>query len=446
MTDNEAMQDSGVEWIGEVPREWQIDRLKDKTTLVVGGDWGDDPESDATGENVIVLRVADIQDRYFRFDNLTIRKIKPSSLISRLVNERSILIEKSGGGEKQLVGRAALPKGFSENAICSNFMAKIDFDYSVDVEYVNFIFSSLYFQNLNYPYIQQTTGIQNLNVTYYLASKVLFPPQKEQQAIAQYLDQRCGKLDAIIAIKQQQIKTLDALRQSIIYQAVTKGLDAPASLVDSGVEWFGLVPRGWRVNRAKLVANIFIPQRNKPELNDDFGFPWVTMENMSQPVISETENLVTVEAQQEAGSRILPKLSVIASCVGTFGVASINEVDVIINQQLQAYIPIGVDAYYLRYLITISKQYFEQVSSQTTIVYVNGEKFGNLPVLIPSRREQSEIVDFLSKETQRLDQLKTNLNLQISTLEAYKKSLIYECVTGKKRIALNQPNDEIALA
>lgn len=126
--------------------------------------------------------------------------------------------------------------------------------------------------------------------------------------------------------------------------------------------------------------------------------------------------------------------------------ASINEVDVIINQQLQAYIPIWVDAYYLRYLITISKQYFEQVSSQTTIVYVNGEKFGNLPVLIPSRREQSEIVDFLSKETQRLDQLKTNLNLQISTLEAYKKSLIYEYVTGKKRIALDHSSDEIALA
>lgn len=253
--ENEVMRDIGVEWIGKVPLGWQIDRLKDKTTLVVGGDWGDDLESDATGENVIVLRVADIQDRYFRFDNLTIRKIKPSSLISRLVNERSILIEKSGGGEKQLVGRAALPKGFSANAICSNFMAKIDFDYSVDVEYVNFLFSCLYFQNLNYPYIQQTTGIQNLNVTYYLASKVLFPPRKEQQAIAHYLDQRCGKLDAIIAIKQQQIKTLDALQRNIISEAVTRGVQ-PCVLKETGNVWMSEIPEHWKLVNLKRVSKI----------------------------------------------------------------------------------------------------------------------------------------------------------------------------------------------
>lgn len=165
MVDNEAMQNSGVDWIGEIPQGWHVDRIKDKTTSVVGGDWGDETESELLGENVIVLRVADIKDRYFKSDNLTIRKIKYSSLINRLINKQTILLEKSGGGEKQLVGRAALPKNFLSKAICSNFMAKIDFQSIVDIEYVNFLLSSLYFQNLNYPHIQQTTGIQNLNVT-----------------------------------------------------------------------------------------------------------------------------------------------------------------------------------------------------------------------------------------------------------------------------------------
>ncbi len=433
------MRDSGVEWIGEVPREWQIDRLKDKTTLVVGGDWGDDPESDATGENVIVLRVADIQDRYFRFDNLTIRKIKPSSLISRLVNERSILIEKSGGGEKQLVGRAALPKGFSANAICSNFMAKIDFDYSVDVEYVNFLFSSLYFQNLNYPYIQQTTGIQNLNVTYYLASKVLFPPRKEQKAIAHYLDQRCGKLDAIIAIKQQQIKTLDALRQSIIYQAVTKGLEASVPLVDSGVKWLGKIPKNWQIKRVKDVLDFYNTKRI-PLSSADRGEMEIKEYDYygASGIIDKVEGYIfdgTYILVAEDGANLLSRNTPLAFiATGKFWV----------NNHAHILKPrFGDITYFTNLLESMDFSLFVTGAAQPKLTK---ENLGNFKILNPPLSEQELIAEHIEKETQRLDQLKINLNQQISTLEAYKKSLIYECVTGKKRVALDHPSDEIALA
>jgi type I restriction enzyme S subunit len=433
--DNEAMRDSGVEWIGATPISWQVKRIKRFATIKRGASprpIDDTKYFDDNGEFAWV-RIADVSasGRYLEQTTQILSDLGASLSVKQYPNDLIISIAGTVGKPIITKIKCCIHDGFIwfENPIFNK-------------DYLYYIFLS------EQPYRGLGKLGTQLNLNTDTIGKIFIPAPSisEQQAIAQYLDQRCGKLDAIITIKQRQIKTLDALRQSIIYQAVTKGLDTSAPLVDSGVEWLGMVPREWKVTRAKLVASIFIPQRNKPELNDDFGIPWVTMENMDQPVISKTVNFVTVEAQQEAGSRILPKLSVIASCVGTFGVASINEIDVIINQQLQAYIPLRIDAHYLRYLITISNQYFDQVSSQTTIVYVNGEKFGNLPVLLPSRREQSEIVGFLSKETQRLDQLKTNLNQQIATLEALKKSLIYECVTGKKRIALNQQADEIALA
>lgn len=389
----ETMRDSGVEWLGIIPKGWQLDRLKDLVSL---RDEKSTEKSNienyieledldqGTGRLLSVRSTANVESAVMKFykNDVLFGKLRPYL-------RKYYLATFDGKCTGEILA-------FKPEKIRSDFLLYFIASDGF-IEICNAMSYGAKMPRVNYP--KQLALLP-----------VCLPSKNEQQAIAQYLDQRCGKLDAIITIKQQQIKTLDALRQSIIYQAVTKGLDAAEPLVDSGVEWLGMVPREWKVTRAKLVASIFIPQRNKPELNDDFGIPWVTMENMDQPVISKTVNFVTVEAQQEAGSRILPKLSVIASCVGTFGVASINEIDVIINQQLQAYIPLRIDAHYLRYLITISNQYFDQVSSQTTIVYVNGEKFGNLPVLLPSRREQSEIVGFLSMETQRLDQLKTNLN------------------------------------
>jgi hypothetical protein len=91
--------DSHIEWISQYPKHWKIDRIKDKTINVVGGDWGDDPESDKDGENIVVLRVADLDNICFNYDNLTIRKIKDNSYKSRKITKRCLVIEKSGGGK-----------------------------------------------------------------------------------------------------------------------------------------------------------------------------------------------------------------------------------------------------------------------------------------------------------------------------------------------------------
>lgn len=224
---------SHIDWINKYPNHWKIDRIKDKTTNVVGGDWGDDPESDKDGENIIVLRVADLDDIYFSYDDLTIRKIKANSYNSRKITERCLIIEKSGGGEKQLVGRVGMPKNIDFKAVSSNFMAKIEFDKTVDIEFMNFVFMNLYNRNLNYPYVQQTTGIQNLNVGYYLSTKIAFPPIEEQIEISKFLKKLMSDIDKIKKLKfgttklsygddsRNQLKVLLEYRDSLIHECVT---------------------------------------------------------------------------------------------------------------------------------------------------------------------------------------------------------------------------------
>lgn len=128
----------------------------------------------------------------------------------------------------------------------------------------------------------------------------------------------------------------------------------------------------------------------------------------------------------------MSKGAVIASCVGNFGIASINLVDVIINQQLQAFIPIKtIIAKFILYSIIRSKAYFEQVGTSTTLTYVNQQGFENLPLTLPSIEEQTAIVNFLDLQTAKIDALITETQASIALLKEHRIALISAAVTGK---------------
>jgi restriction endonuclease S subunit len=342
----EMMQDSGVEWIGAIPQGWKRHRIKDVTEL--------SPTYSANKPDSEMLCTV------IPMECVSEKGIVDTSNVDKYVNVSKGLtfFEKGDVIFAKITPCMENGKGaYIENLPTKYAFGSTEFHVLRTDCKLNGKF--LYYYTFNdgfrdYAAVNMTgaAGQKRVSTNFLKYTPIYLPDLLEQQAIARYLDQRCGKLDAVIAIKQQQIKTLDALRQSIIYHAVTKGLDDSVPLVDSGVEWLGKIPQNWKVTKAKYVSEIFVPQRNKPLMNDEFGCYWVTMENMGNPIISKTDKLISNEAQKEAGSKILPKHSVIASCVGTFGIASVNEVVVIINQQLQAYIPENINPHYLRYLIS----------------------------------------------------------------------------------------------
>lgn len=184
---------------------------------------------------------------------------------------------------------------------------------------------------------------------------------------------------------------------------------------------------------AKRISSVFVPQRNKPDLNaDGEGHFWVTMEQMRSEEINSAELSVTESAARDAGTRVLSAGSVIASCVGTFGLAAINNVDVIINQQLQAFIPTDrIDAKFMRHCVVIAEGYFEQIGTAATIAYVNQLGFANMPMVLPPKVEQHQIVEFLAIESAKFDTLTAEAQRAIDLLQERRTALISAAVTGQ---------------
>ena len=154
------------------------------------------------------------------------------------------------------------------------------------------------------------------------------------------------------------------------------------------------------------------------------------MENSARSV-RFTRQSVNNDAELIAGSKRLQSGSVIASCVGNFGVAAINDIDVIINQQLQAYIPKKLKAEFLRELISISKVYFELVGTAATLVYVNQQGFEELPVTVPPEAEQQEVIGFVEKTKSEYKELVQLSQQQVEILKERRTALISAAVTGK---------------
>ncbi|MFU1552433.1 restriction endonuclease subunit S [Aeromonas sp. A04] len=275
--------------------------------------------------------------------------------------------------------------------------------------------------------VRQTIGFNDIGNSYFCMPRV-----EEQLTIGAFLDHETARIDRLIAQQQRLIELLKEKRQAVISHAVTKGLNPNAPMKDSGVEWLGQVPEHWEVTRSKFVSEIFVPQRNKPELNDiGDGIFWATMEDMKNDEINETRRFVSSDAATISGSKVLQKGAVVASCVGNFGVAALLNVDVIINQQLQAYIPKTISGQYLRDLILISKTYFELVGTAATLIYVNQEGFGNMPVTRPPIEEQLEIEKYNNKIKEKFEHAIAKGELQVSLLQERRTALISAAVTGK---------------
>ncbi|NYV66362.1 restriction endonuclease subunit S [Bacillus sp. Gen3] len=222
---NVKMKDSGVEWIGEIPEHWEINRIKKSVVSANNGVWGDEPQNDE--DDISCIRVADFNRRTFEVADIeyTMRNLPKMKQKQYLLEKDDLLIEKSGGGEKQPVGFVVLYP-FENPAIYANFMAKI----MLNKEYIlpgysKYLHATLYAHRINVRSIKQTTGIQNLDTGYYFQELIPYPSLNEQEEIAAYLDIKSSETLDIISSLTNQIIKLKEYRQSLIYEAVTGKID-----------------------------------------------------------------------------------------------------------------------------------------------------------------------------------------------------------------------------
>ena len=261
---------------------------------------------------------------------------------------------------------------------------------------------------------------------------VIIPPMKEQKSIAAFLDVKCAEIDALTAYIQTQIDTLEQYKRSVITEAVTKGLNPDAEMKDSGIEWIGEIPATWNIIRGKYLLKYL----QKPVKEDDgvitcFRDGEVTLRsNRREDGFTMSDKEIGYQGI-DVGDLVVHGMDGFAGAIGisdSRGKASpvLNVMD---TKQNKRYI-----MYYLR-----SMAYSDVFVALATGIRVRScdlrwNKLADLPYPVPNIEEQTVIVEYIDATLEKTDAVITEKKSQIETLDEYKKSLIYEYVTGKKEV------------
>ncbi len=422
-------KDSGVEWLGEVPEHWDMFSLKRSVEGCVNGLWGDEPDGVS---DLAVIRVADFDRDTSRVgtDKLTYRSVTQKERASRLLQPGDLLIEKSGGGEKTLVGCVVL---FEHDfpAITSNFVARMRPLEGFDHGFLCYAFDNLYHGKVNYPAIKQTTGIQNLDSEAYLQERFCFPPRAEQRSITHFLDHETAKIDALVREQQRLIELLKEKRQAVISHAVIKGLDPDVPMKDSGVEWLGEVPAHWCM---KPFFSRFSERRepNRGMQNDNLLS--LSYGRIINKDINTLDGLLpeSYETYQMVHpGDVIFRLTDLQNDKRSLRSAIVLEKGIITSAYL-AVSEIGMNPIFGAYLFRaydLMKVFYSMGGGLRQSMKFDDIR--RLPIPCPEPEEQAQIAAFLDHETAKTDELVSVAHEGIELLNERRSALISAAVTGK---------------
>ena len=423
------MKDSGIEWIGEIPMEWNIKRLKNLSVVIRGGS----PRPienylspDDTGYNWI--RIGDSK-KGSKYIDSTERKIIPDGLKkSRFVKKGSLILSNS-----MSFGQPYILK--IDGCIHDGWVALSDI-----AIYKEFMYYFLISESARSQFQYQVAGgvVQNLNIDKIGSTFLPVPDYKVQQSIADFLDTQCTHIDSVIEKTRAAIEGYKKLKQAVITQAVTKGIRPNREMKDSGIEWVGYMPLEWDSINPKALFSV---RKDKAQV----GERQLTA-SQQHGVIYQDEymeltgnKVVTVEKDfdilkhVEIGDFVISMRSFQGGLEYSSKSGSISSAYVMLIPNHK-----HVFSRFYRWLLK-SSVYIKALQSTTNMVR-DGQamRFANfikVRLISVPMEEQREIADYLDEKTAAIDSLIQKKEQLITELEAYKKSLIYEYVTGKKEVS-----------
>ena len=272
---------------------------------------------------------------------------------------------------------------------------------------------------------------------------ILIPPYDNQCRIVSYLDRKCSQIDAIIARQQEVIEKLKAYKLSVITEAVTKGLNPDVPMKDSGVEWIGEIPNSWVKVKLKNICQFINGDRssNYPSPNEyvDDGIPFLGADSLCGRYVDITQSKkITKEKYNSMGGAKIHEGDILytlrGSTIGKNAMATFN--DGTVASSLMVIRPISIVPEYLLYWLN-SEEEFQQRQSYingSTAPNLSAENVGSFVMFLPSVAEQREIADYLDKKCTEIELTMLKKQMMADQLSNYKKSLIYEVVTGKKEV------------
>lgn len=270
--------------------------------------------------------------------------------------------------------------------------------------------------------------------------ELLIPPCNEQQKIADFLDKKTAQLDKAKALLEEQIQKLKDYRASLIYETVTKGLDKTVPMKDSGIDWIGQVPGGWGVKRLKDYVDFqtgTTPPQSIGVNQERKGVRWFKPGDFSDESVDLTsaENYITSEVVIQQKLSVYPEKTILVVGIASIGKVGYSENHSYSNQQITALKVTGqIFPKYLAYLMFSSGQYIRETALYTIVPIINNQYLSSLKIVLPNRVVQETIVEYLDKKIGQINKMIVIKNEQIKNINKQRQTLIYDYVTGKRRV------------
>lgn len=431
-----ATKPSGIAWIGNIPSDWEMKKVKYISTLKGRIGWQGLTSDEYTDEGAYLITGTDFDNGRINWEtcvHVPMKRWEEAKDIQ--IENGDLLITKDG-----TVGKVAIVDGLESPCSLNSGVLRISTKNDYDRRFLFWVLQSEVFWTWFSIKNAGNSTILHLYQGDFAEFNYAIPPLTEQHAIATLLDDRCGYIDSIIDDLERQLEILRQYKKALITETVTKGLDKSAPMKDSGIEWIGEIPAHWEAKRLRYVCRLktgTTPSGNDGINIDEDGFQWFTPSDFNPNLaLKASEKYISAESVRRYKISLYDKGSVLLVAIGaTVGKIGYCDVPAYSNQQITALMPTAINGKYLMYFLHSKTDYIKDNALYTTLPIINNTYLSDVFVCVPHQDEQAEIVTFLDGKCAEVDALVVDKELSIKTMRQYKRSLIYEYVTGKKRVA-----------
>lgn len=423
-----AMKDSGIPWIGLVPEHWKV--LPLKTSIR----WKSEKQH-PDAQVLSLYRDHGIVPKDSRDDNFNVTSLDTSGY--KYVEVGDLVVNKM--------------KAWQGSIAVSNFEGIVSPAYHVckiTNDQISRKFLHYLLRNSSYmpEYMRLSTGLRigqwDLGYDDFKNIPIVVPDYSEQHCIAEFLDRKCAEIDVVISQTQRTIEEYKALKQSIITEAVTKGIRGDRPMKDSGIEWIGEIPEDWERDKVVRVFRT-IGSGTTPRSDDDTLFEgninWIQSGDINGGFLLESSNHISEKTLSKYSALKVYKAPFIIMAMygASIGNTSISKIDGCVNQACCVLLNTGMHFRFTYYVLKSAKDYLVRKADGGGQPNISQDKIKQLWIPVPPENEQAEITAYLDRKSEEIDDLISSKVSLLSELESYKKSVIYEYVTGKKEVVWN---------
>ena len=416
------MRDSGIDWIGQIPKGWELRRAKTLFT-----------QRNSKGNEIEVLLSP--TQKY---------GVVPQSQLESVVQvkeDTDLQMFKTVHKGDFVISLRSFQGGFEYSlyeGVCSPAYQVFYPTSPICDTYYRYLFKSQSFiSKMN----NLTVGIRegkNIQYVDFANSQIPVPPLAEQERIAAFLDAECAKIDAVLEKTRASIEEYKKLKQAVITQAVTKGIRGDRPMKNSSIEWIGDIPAEWEIKRIKNICSLktgSTPSTGNAEwFNGDLL--WFTPGDFNEKfVLLSSNRTLSRTAEKDGVATMIPANSVLVVCIGgSAGKVGYTNYWCSCNQQITALCKSNIMPKLLMYDVNAGMPFLRSTTMFTTLPILNNQAIGGLVLPIPREEEQLSIIEYLDEKCAGTDALIAKKQQYLTEIENYKKSLIYEYVTGKKEV------------